>query len=66
MCRPTLIDLNPFVLNYYPFIIIVDECNRNFTDVDGLSMKMHVPRKTNYLKVKALNLVTMKNKIKHW
>ena len=27
MIRPSLIDLNPIELNYYPFMINLDECN---------------------------------------
>ena len=27
MIRPTLIDLNPVELNYYSFMISLDECN---------------------------------------
>ena len=34
MVRPTLIDLNPIELNYYPFIISLDKCNRNCNAVD--------------------------------
>ena len=28
MARPTLIDLNPVELNYYPFLISLDKCNK--------------------------------------
>ena len=34
MVRPILIDLNPIELNYYPFIISLDKCNRNCNAVD--------------------------------
>ena len=29
MLRPTLIDLNPPELKYYPFMISLDKCNRS-------------------------------------
>ena len=29
MARPTLIDLNPVVLKYYPFMISLDKCGEN-------------------------------------
>ena len=29
MVRPTLIDLNPVKLNYFPFMISLDKCNES-------------------------------------
>ena len=34
---PTLIDLNPAELNYYPFMISLDKCSGSFNAVDDLS-----------------------------
>ena len=42
MVRPTLIDLNPFELKYYPFIISLDKCNGN---CNVLSPKISVTKK---------------------
>ena len=30
MIRPSLIDLNPFRLKYYPFMISLDNCNGSY------------------------------------
>ena len=38
MARPTLIDLNPFELNYYPFIISIGKCNKTCNVVDDGNM----------------------------
>ena len=36
MAEPTPIDLNPFDLNYYPFMISLDKCNGSCHVVDDL------------------------------
>ena len=41
--RSTLIDLNPFKLNYYPFIISLNKYNGSFNAVDDLSATICVP-----------------------
>ena len=41
MVRPTLIDLNPVELKYYPFMISLDKCTGN---CNVLSPKMCVPK----------------------
>ena len=46
MVRPTLIDLNPNELNYYPFTIILDKCNGSCNVADDLSTQICVPNKT--------------------
>ena len=43
MVRPALIDLNPFELKYYPFMISLDKCNGS---CNVLSPKMCVTKKT--------------------
>ena len=45
MTRPSLIDLNPIAINYYPFMISLDICNGRCNAVDGLCTKVCVPRK---------------------
>ena len=47
MIRPTLIDLNPIELIYYPFMISLDKCNGSCNVADGLSTKICVPSETN-------------------
>ena len=37
MVRPPLINLNPFELDCYPFVIIVDKCNVSCNIVDSKS-----------------------------
>ena len=46
MIRPTLIDLNPIELIYYPFMISLDKCNGSYNVADGLSTKICVPSET--------------------
>ena len=41
--RPTLVDLNPVELKYYPFMISLDKCNGS---CNTLSPKICVPKKT--------------------
>ena len=59
--RPTLIDLNPVDLKYYPFMISSDKstgiCN-------VLSRKICVPKETKDINVKAFNITTNKNEAK--
>ena len=43
MVTPTLIDLNPVVLKYYPFMIRLDKCNGSF---NVLFLKICVPKNT--------------------
>ena len=33
MVRPTLIDLNPVELKYYPFMISLDKCSGSYNDL---------------------------------
>ena len=40
MIRPTLIDLNPDELNYYPLIVSLDKCSRSCDAADDLSTKI--------------------------
>ena len=45
MIMPTVMDLNPSELNYYPFMISLDKCNGSFNAVDDLSTKICVTTK---------------------
>ena len=53
MVRPTLIDLNPVELKYYPFMISLNKCTESC-----------VPKETKDLNVKAFNKITNKNEAK--
>ena len=56
MTRPTLIDLNPVELKYYPSMISLDKCSGSCTI---LSSKTCVPKETKNINVKVFN--TIKN-----
>ena len=61
MVRPTLVDLNPIELKYYPLMISLDKCNRNCS---VLSPKICVPKKAKDINVKTFNMITNKNETK--
>ena len=61
MVRPTLIDLNPVELKYYPFMISLDKCTGS---CNVLSPKICIPKETKDINVKAFNMITNKNKDK--
>ena len=60
MTRPTLIDLNPVEVNFYPFMISLDKCNGICNTVDNLSMKICFPseKMLKCLNVKIFNKIT--------
>ena len=58
--RPTLIELNPVKLKYYPFMISLDE----FTEsCNVLSLKICVPKEKKDINAKAFNIMTNKTEI---
>ena len=61
MVRPTVSDLNPVELKYYPFIISLDKCSGS---CDVLSSKICVRKETKDINIKAFNLITNKNEPK--
>ena len=61
MVRPTLIDMNPIELKYYPFMISLNKCTGNF---NVLSPKICVPKETKSIYVKAFNMITNKDEPK--
>ena len=61
MVRPTLIDLNPVELKYYPFMISL---NKYTGSCNVLSPKICVPKETKDINVKAFNIITNKNEAK--
>ena len=58
LARPTLIDLNLIELNYYPFMISLDKCNRSCNAINDLSTKICVPSKAKDVNVKVFNMIT--------
>ena len=61
MFRPTLIDLNPVELKYYPFMISFDKCTGS---CNVLSPKICVPNEAKDINVKAFNVIINKNEAK--
>ena len=61
MLRPTLINLNPIELRYYPFMINLDKCN---VSCNVLSPKVCVSKEKKDKNVKIFNVITNKNKAK--
>ena len=61
MIRPTLIDMNPVELKYYPFMISLNKCTGS---CNVLSPKICVPKETKDINVKAFNMITYKNEAK--
>ena len=55
MVRPTLIDMNPVELKYYPLMIILNKCTGSWK---VLSPKIWVPKETKDMNVKAFNMIT--------
>ena len=61
MVRPTLIDMNPVELKYYPFMISINKCTGS---CNVLSPKISVPKEAKDINVKDFNMITNKNKAK--
>ena len=55
--RPTLIELNPVELKYYPFLISLNKFTWSYND---LSPKICVPNKAKDINIKAFNMITSK------
>ena len=64
MIRPTLTDLNPIELNYYPLMVSLYKCNGICNAVDNLSTKFCAPSKRKHVHVKVFNTITELNKVK--
>ena len=63
MARPTLFDLNPLELKYYPFMTSLDKCTES---CNVLSPKICVPKETKDTNVQTFNMITKKMKQKQW
>ena len=58
------IQINPVELNYYPFMISLDNYNGNCNVVDDLSTKICVPSEIRYVNVTLFNMITKLNEAK--
>ena len=58
MARPTLIDLNPIELDYYPLMVSIDKSNGICNTVDNVSTKICVPSERKDVNVKVLSTIT--------
>ena len=58
MVRPTLFNMNPNELEYYPFMIRLTKCTGS---CNFLSPKLSVPKETKEINVKAFNMITKKD-----
>ena len=62
--RPTIIDLNPVELKYYPFMTSLDKCTGSCS---VLSPKICVPKETKDINVKAFKMIMkLRMKLKQW
>ena len=61
MVRPTLIDMNPNELKYYPFLISLNKCAGS---CNVLSPKMRVPKEIKDINVEVSNKITNKDETK--
>lgn len=71
VATPTLIDLNPDELGYYPFMANLDRCGWSFNALDDtsamifdLSDRLTVPNKTKVVDLNVLNMITWFNESK--
>ena len=65
MISPSVIDLNPIGLKYYPFMISLN-CDGSCNVFDDLCTEICVPSETEKLNFKAFNLITKLNEVKIW
>ena len=61
MVRPSLINMNPGELKYYPFMVSLNKCPGSCY---VLSPKICVPKETKDINVKAFNMITNKDETK--
>ena len=61
MVRPTLIDMNPAELKYYPFMISLNKCTGS---CNVLSPKICVSKETKDIYVTTFNMITSKDEAK--
>ena len=61
LVRSTLINMNPFELKYYLFMISLNKCTGS---CNVLSLKICVPKETKDINFKAFNMITNNNEAK--
>ena len=61
MVRPTIIDMNPLELKYYPFMVSLNKCTGS---CNVLSPKISVHKETKDINVKASNMIVNLNEAK--
>ena len=59
--KPTLTDMNPVALKYYPFLISLNKCTARYNVVSPKNMCSKRKERHN---VKAFNMITNKNEAK--
>ena len=59
--QPTLINLHPNELHYYPFAVKLDKCVGSCNSLIDLSNKVCVPNKKEDLNMLVFNMITGKN-----
>ena len=57
MVKPTLTDLNPVKLHYYPFIISLDRCDVSCSTFEDPFGSICVPNKMEEINLKAFNKI---------
>ena len=65
MARPTLIDLDPAELKYYPFMISLDKFSKSCNSVDDLSTNICITSKSKYVNVKVFIMYQGEMKYKY-
>ena len=61
MIRPTLINLNPFEPNYYPFMIVLDRFSKSYSSFDDLFTKICIPSIIKDINIKVFNMIANQN-----
>ena len=62
--RPTLINLNPLELKYYPLMISLEKCSGSCNSVNDLYRGIYVFYIKRNINVKVFNMMTNKNEAK--
>ena len=61
IARPILIDLNSIKLNYYPFVISLDDRTGSYKVIEDLSTKLRLHSKIKDINVKVFNMIVRIN-----
>ena len=63
--RPTLIDVNPHELYYYPFIVNIDRHDRSSNNNEDAFCRICVPSETENTNLKVFNMIKRINESKY-